>query len=127
MGDAVKDRAKMMKLIGAFTIELSLVDIGLPHLLAKMARIPFKLAHAIYYSQNSVAACREIVNATARVALKDPRHIERYRKISESHSHLFGRRNRLLHDVWLFGEKGFSLVKAKDVATSLKRARLRTH
>lgn len=98
MSDAEVDR--IYTLIGKFTIALSKLDMSMRHLLGAVLRLDVNTAHALYRSQGTTAARREILSAASNALGEEDR--KKVQAMLGEHASIFAERNRYMHDQWSF-------------------------
>lgn len=101
------------RLLGQAAMQLSGLDCLLERIFLLLTNLGPEIGSTIYLRDDSTARRRDLVDAVAKIAIKNEDLLSRWQAIKGEHQALFQLRNRLLHDTWAINpEEGtFALLR----------------
>jgi hypothetical protein len=110
-----KPHDRTAELVGAFTIALSGADALMEHLFKVASGVDDPLATAIYLNAGTISRQRDLVREAVKIKLSDKNQLAEALEILAEHGAVHEKRNRLMHDNWVFNPESNSWMVMKPV------------
>jgi hypothetical protein len=103
------------RLLGQATIALSSLDTLLERLFMQFTMLEHEMASTIYLATDGIGRRRQLADAVAKIALKDPAMLAEWSSIATEHAEVFRERNRLLHDTWALNPEDGTFLLLRQI------------